>query len=152
MPRPLLGSQQQTGRLSPSVARRAPSAGRLKSTARSARYMAAIARLDASATLLPVQIEEIVDDLHREFADTWSAVPLGFVAHCYLGAPFEAHTLTVDGAIIEHYRTGEVLPGPLERARALARSEHYGVIEVYRDRLVCVHSDGSVVTLEEKNG
>ena len=152
MPRPLLGSQQHTAQLSPSVARRLPSAGKLRTSARSTRYLAALARLDASATLLPVQIEEIVDDLHREFSETWSAVPLGFVAHCYLGAPFEAHTVTVDGAIIEHYRSGEALPGPLEKARALTRSERYGVIEVYRDRLVCVLADGSVVTLEENDG
>lgn len=153
MPRPLLGSQQQNARLGPAVARRVPTtAGRLRTTPRSARYLAAVARLDAAATLLPVQIEEIVDDLHREFAETWSAVPLGFVAHCYLGAPFEAHTLTVDGAIIEHYRTGEALPGPLERARGLARSDRYGVIEVYPDRLVCVRTDGAVVTMEEHDG
>lgn len=153
MPRPVLGSQQQPGPLSPSVARRVPATGgRLKTTPRSARYLAAIARLDASASLLPVQIEEIIEELHREFAETWSVLPLGFVAHCYLGAPFEAHTLTVDGAIIAHYRTGEALPGPLEKARALARVGHYGVIEVYPDRLVCVLSDGAIVTVEDEHG
>jgi hypothetical protein len=133
----------------PAVRATAAPGGRLLTTARSSRYLAAIRRLDASATLLPVDLDEIVDDLHREFAQTWSAVPLGFVAHCYLGAPFEAHTLTVDGAIIEHYRSGQALPGPLEQARALARTEHYHVIEVYLDKLVAVRADGSVVTLGE---
>ena len=148
MPRPLFANQQHGARLTPGTAARrtaAPS-GRLLTASRSARYLAAIARLDASVTLMPAELDEIIDDLHREFAETWSAVPLGFVAHCYLGPPFEAHTLTIDGAIIEHYRGGEALPGPLEQARALARTEHYGVIEVYPDKLVCVRTDGSVVT------
>jgi hypothetical protein len=151
MPRPMFGREQQGGRLVPGVTRRAtPSTGgRVSTTPRSARYRAAIGRLDASATLLPIDLDEIVDGLHREFAETWSAVPLGFVAHCYLGPPFEAHTLTVDGAIIEHYRSGQALPGPLEQARALARTEHYLVIEVYLDKLVAVRADGSVVTLGE---
>ncbi len=151
MPRPMFGPQQQGGRLDPGVTARAAPAtgGRLSTTPRSARYVAAIERLDTSATLLPIDLDEIIDDLHREFTETWSAVPLGFVAHCYLGPPFQAHTLTVDGAIIEHYRAGQALPGPLERARALARGEHYCVIEVYPDKLVAVRSDGSVVTLGE---
>lgn len=149
MPRPMFGPQQQGGRLIPGATRRtaASTGGRLSTATRSSRYVAAIGRLDASATLLPIELEEIVDGLHREFAETWSAVPLGFVAHCYLGPPFEAHTLTVDGAIIEHYRSGQSLPGPLEQARALARTEHYLVIEVYLDKLVAVRADGSVVTL-----
>lgn len=151
MPRPLMGPQQQIGRLAPTAeARHRPaSGGRLLTTPRSARYLAAIARLDGSATLLPVDVQEIIDELHREFDETWSAVPQGFVAHCYLGPPYEAHTLTVDGAIIEHYRAGEPLPGPLEGARALARTEHYRVIEVYPDKLVCVRADGAVVTVGE---
>ena len=115
---------------------------------RSSRYRTAVGRLDASATLTPAQLREVIDDIHREFAERWSAIPLGFVGHCYLGPPYEAHTLTVDGQIIEHYVAGQALPGRLEQARALARTEHYLVIEVYPDQLVCVRADGSVAKVE----
>jgi hypothetical protein len=148
VPRPLLGQQQgvhlQSG---PTSAVAATTGGRLLTSPRSARYLAAIGRLDASATLTPVELSEIIDAIHREFAETWAAVPLGFVGHCYLGPPYEAHTLTIDHQIIEHYERGQALPGPLEAARNLARTEHYLAIEVYPDKLVCVRADGSVVTV-----
>ncbi len=150
MPRPILGQQQQLGQAlqaGPAVHTGAGGGAKLLTAPRSARYLTAIGRLDASATLRPVELAEVVDALHREFADKWAAVPLGFVGRCYLGAPFEAHTLTVDGQIIEHYQRGQALPGPLEQARSLVRTEHYLVIEVYSDRLVCVRGDGSVVTV-----
>lgn len=150
MPRPRidLGARQDGTLSAGRRSRPAPSpTGKLLDAARSPRYLAAIGRLDASGRLSPVEITEIVDTVRREFEDRWSAVPLGIVSHCYLGSPFEAHTLTVDGSIIEHYRAGEALPGPLERARGLTRSTTYLAIEVYGDRLVCVHPDGSVTVL-----
>lgn len=122
--------------------------GRVLTTPRSVRYRAAIGRLDVSATLSPLELAEVADAIAREFADQWASVPLGFVGHCYLGPPYEAHTLTIDGQIIEHYVRGQALPGRLESARSLARTEHYLVIEVYPDRLVCVRTDGSVVSME----
>lgn len=114
---------------------------------RSAGYLAAIGKLDASATLRPVELAKVIEEIHREFADRWAAVPIGFVGHCYLGPPFEAHTLTVDCQVIEHYQRGQPLPEQLEQARSLARAEQYLMIEVYQDRLVCVLTDGSVVTV-----
>jgi hypothetical protein len=131
----------------PTAAVATTTGGRLLTSPRSSRYLAAIGRLDASATLTPVELSEVIDAIHREFAEKWAAVPLGFVGHCYLGPPYEAHTLTIDHQIIEHYERGQVLPGPLEAARALARTEHYVAIEVYSDKLVCVRADGSVVTM-----
>lgn len=149
MPRPLFGQQQQGVRLQrePTTAVTAAPGGKLLTAPRSARYLAAIGRLDASATLTPVELSDVIDALHREFAEKWSAVPLGFVGHCYLGPPYEAHTLTIDRQIIEHYERGQALPGQLESARVLARTEHYVAIEVYSDKLVCVRADGSVVTV-----
>ena len=148
MPRPLLGQQQHGVRLEPAAAsRQAAAGGRLLTAPRSARYVDAVKRLDASATLTPVELSEVIDAIHREFAEKWAAVPLGFVGHCYLGPPYEAHTLTIDHQIIEHYQRGQALPGPLEAARSLARTEHYLAIEVYPDKLVCVRADGSVVTV-----
>ena len=129
------------------VTRTAASGAQVLTAPRSARYLAAVKRLDASATLTPLELNEVVDAIHREFAEKWAAVPLGFVGHCYLGPPYEAHTLTIDHQIIEHYQRGQPLPGPLEAARTPARTEHYLAIEVYSDRLVCVRADGSVVTV-----
>lgn len=149
MPRPIFGTQRRSTALhTDRKVGAAQSAGATVLTApRSSRYLAAIGKLDASATLRPAELAEVIEEIHREFAEKWAAVPLGFVGHCYLGPPFEAHTLTVDGQIIEHYQRGQALPGPLEQARSLARTEHYLVIEVYQDRLVCVRADGSVVTV-----
>lgn len=151
MPRPIVRSE---GRLVAPGALQSPrpstrSGGRVLTTSRSARYRTAIGRLDASATLGAVELAEIADAIAREFAEQWASVPLGFVGHCYLGPPYEAHTLTIDGQIIEHYVRGQALPDRLESARSLARTEHYLVIEVYPDRLVCVRTDGSVVSMED---
>ena len=115
---------------------------------RSRRYATALGALDASATLTPVETAALIDDIHREFNDTWAAVPLGLVSCCFLGPPFEVHTLDPGGAIIEHYAVGRALPSGLERARQLARADTYLAIEVYPDRMVCVRADGSVITLE----
>ena len=149
MPKPILGRQDQAPLLGlgrATTARSTTGGSRVLTTPRSTRYVAALRGLDSSATMTAVELAEIIDAIHREFAEKWSAVPLGFVGHCYLGPPYEAHTLTVDGQIVEHYQRGQALPGRLEEARSLARTEHYLSIEVYSDRLVCVRADGSVVT------
>jgi hypothetical protein len=149
MPGPIFGKQQtSSGLRTDKTVSAAQSAGaKVLTVPRSARYRAAIGKLDASATLQPVELAEVIEEIHREFAEKWAPIPLGFVGHCYLGPPFEAHTLTVNGQIIEHYQRGQALPGQLEQARSLARTENYLIIEVYQDRLVCVRTDGSVVTV-----
>jgi hypothetical protein len=104
--------------------------------------------LDAAATLTPAVTAEIVDEIHREFSEKWGSTPLGIVAKCYLGVPFEAHTLALDDSIIEHYERGRALPGGLEKARSLTGTDTYVAIEVYTDRLVCIRHDGTVIALE----
>ena len=38
-------------------------------------------------------------------------LPIGIVAKCYLGEPYEVHTLSlIGGMIIEHYKQGQALP------------------------------------------
>jgi hypothetical protein len=149
VPKPLI--TQQNGILSRS--RRATNntvstGGRLKSGRRSENYLRAVRALDASGSLSAVKTDEFVDGVRREFAEKYHTIPFGIVAECFLGEPFEVHTLALDGAIIEHYRRGQALPSALERARALAVSPAYLAVEVYPDRLVCVRADGSVVLLE----
>jgi hypothetical protein len=125
-----------------------PTGGRLKSGRRSENYLRAIRTLDAAGSLSAVEIDEFVDGVRREFAEKYHTIPFGIVARCFLGEPFEVHTLALDGSIIDHYRRGQALPAALERARALAGSPAYLAVEVYPDRLVCVRADGSVVLLE----
>ncbi|GAB3735065.1 hypothetical protein GCM10027598_60940 [Amycolatopsis oliviviridis] len=95
-----------------------------------------------------MEIDEFVDGIRKEFADKYCSTPLGIVGKCYLGEPFEVHTLALDGSIIEHYHHGQGLPGGLERARALAVSPAYLAVEVYPDRMVCARADGSIVIME----
>jgi hypothetical protein len=122
--------------------------GRLHDGTRSENYRKALRALDSSGRLGAVEIDGFVDDIRKEFADRYCSAPLGIVGKCYLGEPFEVHTLALDGAIIEHYRRGQALPGALERARALAESPAYLAVEVYPDRLVCARADGSIVIME----
>ena len=77
---------------------------------------------------------------------------LGIVAPCYLGDPFEVHTLTVTGEIIQHYKKGCSLPSQLECARRLAASEKYVCIEVYKTCLCAISEDGSVAMIARNNG
>jgi hypothetical protein len=144
MPRPIVNGRTSTGL---PAARTTPRTGRqrLLSTPRSRAYLDAIRSLDPSAQVSRVNVDDIVDRIRKEFADKWASTPLGIVGKCYLGEPYEVHTLTLDGSILAHYRTGEALPGPLERARGIAQTEAYLAIEVYPDRLLYLRTDGSVI-------
>lgn len=75
--------------------------------------------------------------------------PLGIVSKCFLGDPYEVHTLDVTGSIIEHYQRGRALPGRMEKARRLALCGHYEFIEVYEHALRAVSTNGTVATLKE---
>ncbi|WHT17551.1 hypothetical protein N8J89_31140 [Crossiella sp. CA-258035] len=110
--------------------------------------MDAIKALDSGGRLGTAEVRELVDGIRQEFEAQYCSTPVGIVGKCYLGEPFEVHTLALDGGIIEHYRTGEPVPGGLERARALAISPVYLAIEVYNDRMVCIRTDGTTAVLE----
>lgn len=66
------------------------------------------------------------------------------VSICYLGKPYEVHTLDITGQIIEHYKSGHILPGGLEKARSIAMRGGYDFIEVYVDCCRAVSSNGLV--------
>ncbi|PRY34272.1 hypothetical protein CLV43_11745 [Umezawaea tangerina] len=119
----------------------------MRTARRSDSYLRAIRALDGSGRIGAVEVGKLVDDIRREFHEKYCAVPIGIVGKCHLGPPFEVHTLATDGGIIEHYRTGQELPGGLEKARTMASSDAYLAIEVYADRMVCVRPDGSTVAL-----
>ena len=149
MPQPLINNNSNSVGFTPPTTRSANRTQRKILTGqRSERYLRALKALDAGGRLGTAEMRKIVDDIRREFDEKYCSTPLGIVGKCYLGAPFEVHTLTVDGEIVEHYRVGETVPGGLERARPLAVSPVYLAIEVYPDRMVCVRADGSTAVLE----
>ena len=82
------------------------------------------------------QVNEILNALREEFPEVEIAgILLGIVSTCYLGKPYEVHTVDITGEIIEHYKSGQVLPGGLEKARSIAIRGGYDFIEVYVDLL-----------------
>ena len=119
---------------------------RLLRKSRSKEYMDAIHQLDAGGHVHnKKEVNEIINTIKSEFPDVdINGILLGFVAKCYLGAPYEAHTLDLVGEIIEHYKRGEMLPGGLDKAKSIALHGGYDFIEVYTDCCRAISSNGSV--------
>lgn len=119
---------------------------RLLRKTRSKEYMDAMHKLDAGGHVHnQAKVNEIIDVIRQEFPEVQLAgILLGFVSICYLGRPYEVHVLDITGGIIEHYVSGQPMPGGLEKARAIAMRGGYEFIEVYADCCRCVSSNGSV--------
>ena len=119
---------------------------RLLRKPRSRAYMDAMHRLDAGGHVHnQSKVNEIIDAIRNEFPDVEiSGILLGCVAICYLGKPYEVHTLDITQGIIEHYKSGQTLPGGLEKARNIAMRGGYDFIEVYVDCCRAVSSNGAV--------
>lgn len=119
---------------------------RLLRKTRSKEYMDAMHRLDAGGhTHNQHKVNEIIDAIRSEFPEVEiSGILLGVVSICYLGKPYEVHTLDITGQIIEHYKSGQTLPGGLEKARSIAMRGGYDFIEVYVDCCRCISANGSV--------
>ncbi len=119
---------------------------RLLRKPRSKAYMDAIRRLDSGGKVHNQnKVDDIIGAIRAEFPELeLSGILLGYVAVCYLGKPYEVHTLDITGEIIQHFQTGETLPGGLEKARGIAMHGNYEFIEVYSDCCRCVSSTGMV--------
>ncbi len=119
---------------------------RLLRRTRSKEYMDALHKLDAGGHVHNQhKVNEIIDAIRNEFPEVEiDGVLLGFVSICYLGKPYEVHTLDMTGQIIEHYKTGQPLPGGLEKARSIALRGGYDFIEVYVDCCRCISYNGAV--------
>lgn len=119
---------------------------RLLRKTRSKEYMQAMHRLDSGGHVHNQhKVNEIVDTIRNEFPEVEiSGIMLGIVSICYLGKPYEVHTLDITGEIIEHYKGGQMLPGGLEKARSIAMRGGYDFIEVYVDCCCAISSNGSV--------
>ena len=119
---------------------------RLLRKTRSKDYMQSLHKLDAGGHVHNQQrVDEIINTIRNEFPDLEiSGIILGIVSICHLGKPYEVHTLDIAGQIIEHYKSGQVLPGGLEKARSIAMRGGYDFIEVYVDCCRAVSSNGTV--------
>ena len=111
--------------------------------------MDAICKLDAGGHVHnQEQVDKIINIIKSEFPEIEiSGILLGYVAICYLGEPYEVHTLDVSGRIIEHYKSGQALPNGLEKARGIAMRGGYDFIEVYVDCCRAISSNGSVAVV-----
>lgn len=120
---------------------------------RSEAYMKVLGQLDAGQQQVSNNyVEEVIAAIKNEFPElTLDVFPIGLVAKCYLGEPYEVHTLDLkSGGIIHHYKRGEPMPGVLERARGLAMRSEYEFIEVYNETLRPVRKDGTVTVINIK--
>ena len=124
---------------------------RLLRKSRSKEYMDAIHQLEAGGHVHnKKEVNEIINTIKSEFPDVdINGILLGFVAKCYLGVPYEAHTLDLVGEIIEHYKRGETLPGGLDKAKSIALHGGYDFIEVYTDCCRAISSNGSVSVIKD---
>lgn len=115
---------------------------------RSKKYMSVMAKLDAGGHVTNQrQVEDIINSIADEFEEldmNLTGMMKGIVAPCYLGIPYEVHTLDYTHKILEHYPSGKRLPGDLEKARGVAMRGGYAFIEVYEDFCCAVSSSGSV--------
>ena len=94
-------------------------------------------------------LDQLIAAIGAEFPElTIEQRPLGIVAKCYLGNPYEVHVCDLAGGIVEHFKLGQPMAQLFERARSLARHSTYSFIEVYADTLRAVSEDGSVSVIE----
>lgn len=116
---------------------------------RSSTYLAAMTQLDAGGHVHDTATTTaLIDAIRKELPDVQvEALPIGIVAKCYLGAPYEVHTLNCTGNIIQHYKAGASLPHDMERARSLACNANYLFIEVYADKLIAVSESGQTAII-----
>jgi len=160
MPRPLLNSGEQlkisqNNKLSTTAVHNSNTQNteidkmklsRLLRQPRSREYMESMHKLDAGGHVHnQKQTEQIIQIIQNEFpAVEIKSILLGIVSICYLGKPYEVHTLDTIGGIVEHYKAGQTLPGGLEKARSIAIRGGYDFIEVYIDCCRAVSSSGAI--------
>lgn len=122
---------------------------RLLRKTRSKEYIDALHKLDAGGHVHNQnKVNDIINTIRNEFPEIEiSGILLGYVSICYLGKPYEVHTLDMTGEIIEHYKMGQSLPGGLEKARSIALRGGYEFIEVYVDCCRAISSNGAVAVI-----
>ncbi len=103
----------------------------------------AVRRLDAEMDA--TSRRQLADWVSEQYAQEYGDIPLGFIARCYLGAPYVDHRLSLLQSIVEHYQPQDVVPSPFDRGRTLARLGAYEYIVLYASGLIVpVRVAGSV--------
>lgn len=94
-------------------------------------------------------MSELIKAIKEEFGTAeLASLPLGIVSKCFLGHPYEVHTLDLSGSqIINHYKITETMEGEFEKARTIAKHNAYAMVEVYKDKLILIREDGSAAKL-----
>lgn len=116
---------------------------------RSKKYLNLIANLDAKTLTDTKGMEELMKAIQEEFGTAeLTSLPLGIVSKCFLGHPYEVHTLDLSGSqIINHYKTSEPMQADFENARMLAKHNAYAIVEVYKDKIILIREDGTAIKL-----
>lgn len=116
---------------------------------RSGKYLDFIAQLDAKSLTDTKGMEELLNAIQKEFGTAELAgLPLGIVSKCFLGHPYEVHTLDLSRSqIIRHYKTNEPMDGDFEKARTLAKHNAYSMVEIYKDKMILIREDGTATKL-----
>lgn len=118
---------------------------------RSSAYLDTLSQLDTGEKVMSqAKTKQIMDAIQEEFLDLPdSAMPIGIVAACYLGDPYEVHSIDLDMNVILHYKISEPLPVMLEQARSIAQHPSYAYIEVYTDCMRAIDKNGEVAVVKE---
>jgi hypothetical protein len=116
---------------------------------RSKKYLDLISGLDAKTLTNTSGINELIKAIQEEFgAAELGSLPLGIVSKCFLGHPYEVHTLDLSGSqIIKHYKSTETMEPEFERARTIAKHNAYAMVEIYRDKIILIREDGTATKL-----
>lgn len=116
---------------------------------RSKKYLNLIANLDSKTLTDTKGMEDLMKVIQEEFGTAeLISLPLGIVSKCYLGHPYEVHTLDLSGSqIIKHYKGNEVMEPEFEKARIIAKHNAYVMVEVYKDKIILIREDGSATKL-----
>lgn len=116
---------------------------------RSKKYLEVIASIDQKTLTDTKGMAELMKAVQEEFgtADI-ASLPLGIVSKCFLGHPYEVHTLDLSTTqIIRHYKISEAMGGDFEKARGIAKHNAYVMVEVYKDKMILIREDGTATKL-----
>lgn len=118
---------------------------------RSSLYVQQMSEMDlGEKTLSDEKIGQIMNTIQLEFPDLpEESQPVGIVAACHLGQPYEVHTLDLHMEKIVHYRANAKLPANFEKARSLALHPSYAFIEVYPHSVRAIEKSGEVSVVED---
>lgn len=117
---------------------------------RSKEYINFITKLENIDVYKINGFKELTDQISNEIGPLgFSSSPLGILAKCFLGAPFDVHILGLEGEIIlNHYKASEPLPPSYSKARLLALHNQYSIVEVYNDKFILIDLEGNTTNIK----